>query len=154
MDPQHLSGLAAPINFSMNKCITPLTSTDVQAPLRAASLRVGNVQSQFPISLQLGKRGHYLNSIQTTVIEVNHTLPKITHMLNLEIKDAAVEQSWFCGMIMSQQAASFFLHYLDSADVFQWCYRCQKPCQVTAEDYFFLGGNKSPKQPPWLWSSG
>lgn len=46
-----------------------------------------------------------MNSIRATVIEVNHTLPKITHTLNLEIEDAAVEESCFCGMIMSQQTA-------------------------------------------------
>ena len=64
-------------------------------------------------------RGHYLNSIRATVIEVNHTLPKITRMLNLEIKDAAVEESSFCSMITSQQTASNSPHYLDFADVFQ-----------------------------------
>lgn len=60
-----------------------------------------------------------MNSIRATVIEVNHTLPKITHTLNLEIEDAAVEESCFCGMIMSQQTASRFLRCLDFADVFQ-----------------------------------
>lgn len=60
-----------------------------------------------------------MNSIRATVIEVNHTLPKITRTLNLEMKDAAVEESCFCGMIMSQQTASHFLHYLDFADVFR-----------------------------------
>lgn len=104
---------------------TNLSCTSVETPLGAVSLRVGNIQTQIS-NLQLWKRGHYLNSIWATVIEVNHTLPKITRELNLEIEDAAVEEGWFCCMIMSQQTASRFLYYhLDCADVFQWCHRCQ-----------------------------
>lgn len=125
MDYLHLSGSAAPVNLSMNKCTTQVSCTSVEAPLWAALLRVGNVQTQISISLQFWKRRHYLNSIWATVIEVNRTLPKITQELNLEAEDAAVEEGWFYSMIMSQQTASRFLHYLDCADVFQWCYRCQ-----------------------------
>lgn len=154
MDYQHLSGSGASVSSSMNKCTSQLSCTSVEAPLGAASLRVGNVQTQISISLQIWKRGHYLNSIWATVIEVNHILPKIIQELNLEIEDAAVEKGWFCSIIMSQQTASRFLHHLDCADVFQWCYRCQGKIWLDWRRLFFLGANKQPRQSQWLWLSG
>jgi len=67
-------------------------------------------------------------------------------MLNLEIKDAAVEESSFCSMITSQQTASNSPHYLDFADVFQWCYGCKKPCQwkIWLQKIIFLGRQQAP----------